>query len=396
MFILDYALNAKFELEYYKETVPVSISNKYDFDSLDAKLNPEIEITIKITPEYLDIKTFNEKFFIFDYKTFTSVSKPIKIKNKISNLNFLVLRKCDNDDCSDVQRDLENLLNFEIVYPGFHLNHEDFNNPIVKKDLSVKGFFYFSRSTLYWKNIKYQEKNMGISRLFKRTKEYITGFVEKTEMEVLCMVLGGYKPVGQISFNLDFGDNLEIYKRSQIGLMDLISKIGVLFTTFYPIFSFIFQFYSTNFGNYKIIQDIIIEKIETKNIFKIKLNDLENNEKIDLNNEEFNINDEIIDDDDNNINLTPKWKKLSFYDFFLNNIYSECCCKSNNQRLISLSNKIIMKYLSMDNILYNMLILENLLKDYKWNNPSLNDIGNNNLIIQIQNFQNNLALLNLE
>jgi len=238
---------------------------------------------------------------------------------------------------------------------------------------------------------------MGISRLFKSTKENFAGFVEKAESkEISKLQIENYKPIGQIIFNLDFGDNLDIYKRSQIGLMDLISKIGVLFTTFYPIFSFIFQFYSTNFGNYKIIQDIIIKKIETKNIFKIKLNDLENNEKIDLNNEEININDEIIDHDDNNINLTPKWKKLSFYDFFLNNIYSECCCKSNNQRLISLSNKIIMKYLSMDNILYNMLILENLLKDYKWNNPSLNDIGNNNLIIQIQNFQNNLALLNLE
>ena len=71
MYILDYALNAKYELEYYKETVPFNITNEYeyDYDSLPANMNPEIEITIKITPAYLDNKTFSEKFFIYNYRT---------------------------------------------------------------------------------------------------------------------------------------------------------------------------------------------------------------------------------------------------------------------------------------------------------------------------------------
>jgi len=157
MYILDYALNAKYELEYYKEKVPFNITNEYDYDydSLQANMNPEIEITIKITPAYLDNKTFSEKFFIYDYRTYTPASKPFKIKKKISNLDFFVVRKCENDYCSDVQRnDFVNILNFEIVYPGFYLNHEDFNNLIVRKDFSVKGFFYFSKITLDWKNIK--------------------------------------------------------------------------------------------------------------------------------------------------------------------------------------------------------------------------------------------------
>ena len=38
------------------------------------------------------------------------------------------------------------------------------------------------------------------------------------------------------------------------------------------------------------------------------------------------------------------------------------------------------KYLSIDNLLYNQLILEGLFKDYKWNNPSLRNILDNSSI----------------
>ena len=37
----------------------------------------------------------------------------------------------------------------------------------------------------------------------------------------------------------------------------------------------------------------------------------------------------------------------------------------------------------MENILYNQIKMENLLKDYKWNNTDLANINNNNLIIQL-------------
>jgi hypothetical protein len=47
-------------------------------------------------------------------------------------------------------------------------------------------------------------------------------------------------------------------------------------------------------------------------------------------------------------------------------------------------NKIVLKYTSIDNVLRNQIILGNLLKDYKWNDPSLNNINNNELIIQLK------------
>ena len=43
------------------------------------------------------------------------------------------------------------------------------------------------------------------------------------------------------------------------------------------------------------------------------------------------------------------------------------------------------KYCSIESILYNQILLENLFKDYHWNNKELNSIINNEYIIQLQN-----------
>ena len=42
--------------------------------------------------------------------------------------------------------------------------------------------------------------------------------------------------------------------------------------------------------------------------------------------------------------------------------------------------EISKRYNSIENIIYNQFMIENLLKDYKWNNPRLNSIKNIELI----------------
>ena len=81
----------------------------------------------------------------------------------------------------------------------------------------------------------------------------------------------------------------------------------------------------------------------------------------------------------------PKLKKLHFFDFFLNNIYS-LCKKRKAQNVIHLCNKIVYKYASIDTLVENQIILEKLFKDYKWNQPSLNNLENNNLFIQLKTY----------
>ena len=80
-------------------------------------------------------------------------------------------------------------------------------------------------------------------------------------------------------------------------------------------------------------------------------------------------------------------RKLFPFTFFrINGIKQKENCKNtylfdmeiiNRQKIIQKCNEIISKYYSIENLLYNQIKLENLYKDYKWNNPSLNKFGNN-------------------
>ena len=171
----------------------------------------------------------------------------------------------------------------------------------------------------------------------------------------------------------------------------------------------VFSFYSKNFDNYKIITHLlspIEEEKENKiplSLYKKKENYNEINiinnlnklieeeddkNKIASKKYELNINDdnndenEIIQEEKSHNNVL---KKLHFYDYFFNNVYSKCCRKNKNQELINNANNILYKYLSIDALLYNQLKLENLFKDYNWNDPALNDIQNNKLIIKLKN-----------
>ena len=116
-----------------------------------------------------------------------------------------------------------------------------------------------------------------------------------------------------------------------------------------------------------------------------KKNNLIEKDNNDSNNKESNdnnINKEKDDkfennNDDNNNRYLPK---LHFYDYFINNIYMKKCCSSNKQNIISACNEIILKLYSVDHILHNIIMLENLFKDYKWNDPNLNDIESNEMI----------------
>ena len=191
--------------------------------------------------------------------------------------------------------------------------------------------------------------------------------------------------------------------------MDVLANIGALFSTIRYIFSFFFSFYSKNFDNYKIIWNIlnyqnkqikIIElnsdinlltslgKRTDKNIIR-DINNLEpligetpNKSKISLKYSDIN-ND--IDDEDISESSSIILNKLHFYDYLFNNIYSKCCKKNKKQEIINTINNIINKFLSVDYLLYNQIKLENLFKDYKWNNPELNKIQNNKMIMKLKN-----------
>jgi len=200
------------------------------------------------------------------------------------------------------------------------------------------------------------------------------------------------------------------YKRKKVGILNIIANVFALSATIRNSFKLVFSFvYSKNFDNYKIIDNIISNKMKAnKNDKAIKfkkeielsddfkknktlLDKNENNENLLSINESNNeTENEIINNDLNNGNCnnesTITIPKLNFWDFLLNNIYcNNKCSKSRKQELISTSNQILKQYFSIEHILFNQIKFENLLKDYKWNEKNLNNLDENELIKKLIN-----------
>ena len=213
-----------------------------------------------------------------------------------------------------------------------------------------------------------------------------------------------------------------VYTRTGRNELDFLVSICSLCLTTLGVLKTIFNYYSQNFDNYK-----IIEKIFKSNNNDIKKNEFNNNSDNCINDLNLNINPIIPPDNQNknekNVELTkldnstplidnndngqimsinndnnnniiqdvgvdekgtfilPKGK---FYEFYINNISFFDCCKNDRQKIINVCNDIISKYFSIDYIIYNHIKLENMLKDYKWNNPSLNNVENNDLFIKLK------------
>ena len=106
-----------------------------------------------------------------------------------------------------------------------------------------------------------------------------------------------------------------------------------------------------------------------------------------INSEEEKISEDKIDSKDEENTLVNEEErilpKLSFFEFYFIYIYFKICKRRKNQEIINICDKIIFKYISIDNVLYNLIRLENLFKDYKWNNPRLNYLKNNEIIKEL-------------
>ena len=218
--------------------------------------------------------------------------------------------------------------------------------------------------------------------------------------------IGYYIDFFRIKF-FNFHRDYLLYKRTKREIMDVVANIGALFSTIKFVFSVVFYFYSKNYDNYEVVGNILnpnkvkkeIHILGSQNKKEEKndiMNDINNLDKLieedssrinnELTKQEYNVNNDLEYDEESIQKYSCNTlKKLHFYDYFFNNIYSKCCGKYKNQELINNANKIIYKYLSIDSLLYNQIKLESLFKDYKWNNPVLNNIQNNKMIIKLKN-----------
>ena len=380
--IIKYTFQETYSIEHesymYDFTHEIDISNKL------------IEFSYEIL--YLNI---NHHFSLFYCDTNETIPYNTSVSRAFDNLCFQLFYECQDDECTIKENIPENIIGVNIRYPMENLNLQE-DNPVSLK----KGGEIFLMTTYDYREYSFVfEETICVDKGIIEDKS--TSIISPKNYyhfnfqlnESLTFNDKKYKSIGDISFVLD-PTNWERYKRTKKSFLDTLSYICSIGNSIYSIIQTAFLFfYSKSFDNYKIIQNLLnnkeIKLKKEKNINKeIKsinnsdylLNthiDNDNKETIEENKDEENnkiIPEEISNESDTNL------PKLSFISYLFNNIYCQKYCNMKNQILITKCNEIISKYYSIENIIYNQILMENFLKDYKWNDFKLKNIENNKLI----------------
>ena len=431
VYILDFYLNDKYDIRYslYKNFT----ENDEEINKIE-ELNHILNFSIDVKRISEDVEALNltEDFLLLD-DNYSIIEKNTIISNTLSNMDitiaYICLFDCSRED--ENNKDLAYILN--ISYSGYKIDHQNDKIPLEKnsdkypfyKELS----FSFSKSTFYdinWGIIKYKEER-GLLGLFDNlfNKKNVFSSVDIDSIEQInterAIEIGDeefpifkFKILSMINMKIDHSQYIE-YTRTKRSFLDVLANIGALFSTLFTILNFIFKFYSRNFNNYKIIKEMLNipkEEILNNNVKiprskTIKFENINRKNKYIMNNDNksfdtsksvpfkskgINIANKIkikyeanhINNNNHDNNHNYNFYKINFIQFILNNVYykkkKEKKKKRNEQEIIDICNNILSKYTSIEVILYNQIIFENLLKDYKWNDNNLNTIENNSLI----------------
>ena len=427
IYIYDYSKNSKYSIIYTYEHEYLSDNETIKKMKENENLNPYITYNVKIDE-------YNESNFVLlnEDNKFINFGNDYKIKAQ--NIQLIIGYKCaefgnneiNNNSCTlreEDKKDSElNIYGVTLNYTGTKINHQNEKSPLESIYIQEQYFFNFNFDDkdkmivqlLKWKTIKYnEEKGIFEKYIYKNSNDFYGGEYIKDN----CFEINIFKDILIITkkIRIKILAAIEIYNQNQIfsdcyirtkkSIFDSISDICSLSLTFYSIFVFILDLlYSDNFNNNVIIQNILNKNKKIQKILNLnnkstsqfgdmielsKVNNInnDNSDNIIYNGRAKksidNLDYKNKKDKKSNKELFPKFY---FYDFIANNFYFKQCCLSNKQEIISLCNDIISKYYSIEYIIYNQMKLENLFKDYKWNNPELNNIENNKMISNLKSF----------
>lgn len=344
------------------------------------------------------------------YKKNTNQKFPNPFANSTDNFPQLYLAyKCEEKDCGDYYQNLdryETNFTFSLLYDGFTLDHQNNDKPIQKGgSFSMEYKIDLNQVTSIdnvWKQIIYKEKKGYFHNDYMDFAFYIDEFKKREEkFEFTILTDDEFNPIlifCYLSIEIN-NNNIVEYTRTKKSILTLFANVCSLFSNIYFMMCFITKYYSRNFDNYKIIESTLSKKknsqYDQKTFTSLENLEKENNYKKNEKNfpilkdndesaDRANINNNNLENDDDD-GLDFKLKKIGFYHFYINYLYSNFCCKNNTaQNIINVCNEIIDRYSSMDKIIYNQILLENLLKDYRWNNIELSDLRNHHLFEKLK------------
>ena len=399
-YILNYTRQENYSINYSY----YNYDKSHDFSGL-----LELTFSYKIFDSYGNTKS-NISLYAINIEEEKEFILPINetIKLNFAKLYYLfIVYECSNDDCI-IDNDINGknyAINFDISTQTLHIQEDD---PIAKVEGGIKVLGNFDEYIIY--KYQYIETKCVDLNFFGRKERKILNLKDSVNFNLkanLTRVASGkkYRLFGEIYF---FVDDLfwEQYIRKSKSWMEAIANICSVNSTIYSILKLVFTFiYSTTFDNYKIIQNLLVEKKRIKYI-NIQENNKEKSSDFLLNpsNNSDNLitykddNDNEIDNNNNNKNISRDDRgylpKLNFWDYIFNTFYfsNVCCCVLRKQILISKCNDFISKYYSIENILRNQIKLENLWNEYKWNNEKLGNFENNESFEDIKKCAKNLFI----
>ena len=265
--IIDFSQLGNYSIEYFN----------YMYDS-----NHKISNSVKKFEFAYDIYTqelysenrrnLSNKFSLMNVKTNKMISREVFIQGEIDKFNYLLVYECEDDEC-EIREDIS----LGRFYVPMVLKLQTFKfeeeNPIVPSEFSGDFFlslYDFNQYIIYFdENICsdidfFGEKNKSI--LIPKRRDI---FFAKLNISNLEIEDKKYRPLGQIQFIVE-NENWEQYKRKKKSFLDTLSDIlSVGMSSLNATKTLFLLFYSSSFDNYKIIQDILIDKnkkLKKKNI----------------------------------------------------------------------------------------------------------------------------------
>ncbi len=293
-----------------------------------------------------------------------------------------------------------------MLYKGYNLTHQDPESPIKKSDKYTLKQLQFLENTniiyLNWGLIEYEEEKGIFAKSFDRIRKksnifYGADFKSEKVFTDDGHVQNLYKEQGYrvlllLEIHLD-ESQYDRYTRKENSILDVLANICALSSTVLNLITLGYGvLYSQNYDNYKIVENILSKKMGI-NIYNKKIKDIEDpkfelkTDLIDNNDNNFqsddNINNNDENEDENDKKKITNRPIMRFYDFCVHLFYFKCCGYSKKQTLIDSYNNIIAKYMTFENLFYNQIRLENLLKDYKWNDKQYEFKEKNDLLLEL-------------
>ena len=410
-YIVNYYLNDRYDISYSLHKAFSDNPNNNDLKGIDPKFNFSINI-YKINKDF-DYVEIYDKFLVYD-NYFNLIENNTFYSKNPDDIQIYICSMCScNYSSVAEEEDISYVVKF--TYQGYKIEHQNKNIPLDAKNGNytfVKElYFSLDKSTLFgidWEIIKYKEEK-GLLGLFddwiNKKNEYVAfdiSSINKITTEKIIK-LNLFETVDlRLLSTINFGErNVQFveYKRTKKSPLDVLANVGSLFSSFLAIFNYIFSLYSRNLNNYQIMQKFLSDpkklkelNIKTSRPKTIKFKNINNTNKKDRNfdkqsidtsksvpfksNDKNKITENNEDKNDENINLDGV--------YFIHFLLKHFKCKYKNMKnkidIINTCNLIIFKYFSIENILYNQIIFENLLKDYKWNEQYLTRIDSNLLL----------------